>query len=111
MHDLVRDMAIKEMIANEESLAIVEAGKQLTEWLSDETWMKNPERVSLMCNNISQVRPVLLKHECRLQTLLLARNKNLVEIPDSFFSNMYHLRVLDLSYTGIADLPKSISKM
>nr|AMM42908.1 LRR-RLK [Vernicia fordii] len=43
--------------------------------------------------------------------MLLAQNKDLVRIPDSFFSYMHVLRLLDLSYTGIENLPNSISTL
>ncbi|XVE56737.1 hypothetical protein DITRI_Ditri04bG0034900 [Diplodiscus trichospermus] len=46
-----------------------------------------------------------------LLSLLLQRNLNLTEIPQSFFENMKTLLVLDLYGTGIVSLPSSIAKL
>ncbi|XWS47895.1 hypothetical protein CRYUN_Cryun13aG0025200 [Craigia yunnanensis] len=48
---------------------------------------------------------------CMLLSLLLQRNSNLTEIPQSFFENMKALLVLDLYGTGIESLPSSLAKL
>ncbi|XP_012468847.2 disease resistance protein RPS2 [Gossypium raimondii] len=46
-----------------------------------------------------------------LLSLLLQRNPNLTEIPQSFFEHMKTLLVLDLYGTGIESLPSSLAKL
>ncbi|XVF49870.1 hypothetical protein PTKIN_Ptkin04bG0050700 [Pterospermum kingtungense] len=46
-----------------------------------------------------------------LLSLLLQRNLNLTEIPESFFENMKTLLLLDLYGTGIGSLPSSLGKL
>jgi disease resistance protein RPS2 len=46
-----------------------------------------------------------------LSTLLLCQNLSLEFIADSFFKQLHGLKVLDLSYTGIENLPDSVSDL
>ncbi|KAE9456779.1 hypothetical protein C3L33_11318, partial [Rhododendron williamsianum] len=105
MHDLIRDMAIR--IAAPRFM--VKAGERIKPY---EHWSQDLERISFMYNLISELPstpPV-----CRqLTTLLLnCRNGSMLEvIPDSFFTNMPCLQVLDLSKRRMTSLPKSISNL
>ncbi|KAL6328850.1 hypothetical protein AAG906_003867 [Vitis piasezkii] len=73
-----------------------------------EEW-KQVYRISLMDNELHSLPEAL--DCCDLVTLLLQRNKNLVAIPEFFFTSMCHLRVLDLHGTGITSLPSSLCNL
>uniref|UniRef100_A0A6N2KBM7 Uncharacterized protein n=1 Tax=Salix viminalis TaxID=40686 RepID=A0A6N2KBM7_SALVM len=106
MHDLIRDMAIQ--ILQENSQAMVKAGAQLRELPEEEEWTENFTRVSLMHNKIKEI-PSSHSPRCpSLSTLLLCKNP-LVNIANSFFEQLYGLKVLDLSSTDIKILPDSVS--
>ncbi|XVF34129.1 hypothetical protein REPUB_Repub18cG0031400 [Reevesia pubescens] len=107
MHDVVRDMALS---IKSDHHFMVKAGMQLEEIPSEHKWKENLEKVSLMDNSLSKVSHISPKCH-NLSTLLLQRNRNLEEISESFFEHMHGLKVLDLSYTGIIDLPNSISNL
>lgn len=52
------------------------------------------------------------KADCaKVQTLLLRENTQLSALPDSFFEKMEGLTVLDLSYSQIEKLPRSMKKL
>ncbi|XP_037492710.1 LOW QUALITY PROTEIN: probable disease resistance protein At1g12290 [Jatropha curcas] len=109
MHDLIREMVIQ--MKSMDHQLLVEAGVRLRELPNANRWTEELESVSLIDNHISEI-PSRLSPKCpKLQTMLLAQNKDLVRIPDSFFSCMHVLRLLDLSYTGIKSLPNSISTL
>ncbi|KAF5957134.1 hypothetical protein HYC85_004359 [Camellia sinensis] len=64
-----------------------------------------------MHNNIDELpsRPPIC---LQLTTLLLTMNDSeVLQIPNSFFTHMQRLKVLDLSFTAIQSLPESISKL
>ncbi|KAL7236193.1 hypothetical protein ACSBR1_019452 [Camellia fascicularis] len=108
MHDLIRDMALK--ITSTSPRFMVRAGEGLKR-VPHKDWSKDLERVSLMRNDIEELpsKPI-----CPRLTTFLGRgslSKVLQNIPDSFFLCMRRLKVLDLSYTAIKSLPKSISKL
>ncbi|XP_060672001.1 probable disease resistance protein At4g27220 isoform X2 [Ziziphus jujuba] len=108
MHDLVRSMAIQTGRAFQ---FLVEAGEQLREIPGEEKWAEDLKKVSLMKNLLSHI-PSSMSPKCsRLTTLMLNHNFSLKAIPDCFFSRMPQLRVLDLSRTGIINLPTSISEL
>ncbi|KAL6329110.1 hypothetical protein AAG906_007656 [Vitis piasezkii] len=73
-----------------------------------EEW-KQVYRISLMDNELHSLPEAL--DCCDLVTLLLQMNKNLVAIPEFFFTSMCHLRVLDLHGTGITSLPSSLCNL
>ncbi|KAH7522710.1 hypothetical protein FEM48_Zijuj07G0167400 [Ziziphus jujuba var. spinosa] len=109
MHDLVRSMAIQ--IGRAKFQFLVEAGEQLREIPGEEKWAEDLKKVSLMKNLLSHI-PSSISPKCsRLTTLMLNDNFSLKAIPDCFFSRMPQLRVLDLSRTGIINLPTSISEL
>uniref|UniRef100_A0A3N7FFX3 Uncharacterized protein n=1 Tax=Populus trichocarpa TaxID=3694 RepID=A0A3N7FFX3_POPTR len=109
MHDLIRDMAIQILLEN--SQGMVKAGAQLKELPDAEEWMENLRRVSLMENEIEEI-PSSHSPMCpNLSTLFLCDNRGLRFVADSFFKQLNGLMVLDLSRTGIENLPDSISDL
>ncbi|KAE9456958.1 hypothetical protein C3L33_11130, partial [Rhododendron williamsianum] len=106
MHDLIRDMALR--ITASRPRFMVKAGEGLDSVLYED-WLEDLERISLMHNDISElpIRPPVCP---RLTTLLLKAN-HLSMIPESFFTNMRSLVVLDLSENQIQSLPESVSNL
>ncbi|PIN11088.1 Apoptotic ATPase [Handroanthus impetiginosus] len=107
MHDLIRDMVI--VLARKNSSFMVKSGHGLRVQPIENEWSPNLERVSLMQNDLSCLR---LEPKCpNLCTLLLQYNSFEKGIQPSFFDHMQNLKVLNLSYTGIYQLPKSLSNL
>ncbi|KAL7153170.1 hypothetical protein ABFS83_04G147700 [Erythranthe nasuta] len=100
MHDLVRTVALKIT----EGKTKVIGGHCV--FPKEELWSKDLETISLMHNDINEI-PI----GCHLSTLLLRRNLRLHFIADSFFSQMWSLRTLNLSETDIEVLPDSLSNL
>ncbi|XP_028115372.1 putative disease resistance protein At4g10780 [Camellia sinensis] len=101
-------MALK--IASTNPRFMVQAGEGLVR-VPYEDWSNDVEKVSFMYNKIEELpsRPLSCP---RLITLLLKKNySEVLLIPNSFFTHMQHLKVLDLSNTKIQSLPESISKL
>ncbi|GLT56444.1 hypothetical protein SLA2020_294830 [Shorea laevis] len=109
MHDVIRDMAIKSI--GPEFGYMVKAGMKLTEVPNEQGWRNDLKKVSLMENNISKISTGLSPKCSTLSTLILSDNRNLLEIPESFFEGMSELKVLDLSRSAIEALPNSISNL
>ncbi|KAL3820433.1 hypothetical protein ACJIZ3_006338 [Penstemon smallii] len=108
MHDLLRDMAHK--ITTDNPKFKVLAGHSLEEFPREgEHWTEDLEKISLMKSNISEILEGMSPHCPKLSTLLLNENARLKFIPDSFFSLMSSLCVLDLSGASITSLPDSLS--
>ncbi|XP_034891393.1 probable disease resistance protein At4g27220 [Populus alba] len=109
MHDLIRDMTIH--ILQDNYKVMVKAGAQLKELPDAEQWTENLTMVSLMRNMIGEI-PCSYSPRCpNLSTLLLCKNRWLRFIADSFFKQLHGLKVLDLSWTGIENLPDSVSDL
>ncbi|XP_017979820.1 PREDICTED: putative disease resistance protein At4g10780 [Theobroma cacao] len=110
IHDVLRDMALYIKSKNGTRF-MVKAGMQLRELPGQHEWEERLEKVSLMCNSISEISPDISPKCQRLSTLLLKRNDFSMRIPESFFENMHELKVLDLSYTNVEYLPNTISNL
>ncbi|XP_039063699.1 disease resistance protein SUMM2-like [Hibiscus syriacus] len=110
MHDVIRDMClwIACELEAEENIFFVKAGAQLLEEPDGKAW-EGAKRVSVMQNQIEVLRETL---KCpNLGTLFLSENR-LQVINDGFFQFMRHLTVLDLSWNGeLEALPKEISQL
>ncbi|XP_057967906.1 disease resistance protein RFL1-like [Malania oleifera] len=105
MHDLVRDMALQ--ISGPRFL--VKARLKLREIPED--WAQDLERVSLMRNDMTEIKAGISPRCPKLSTLMLQEN-NLEKIPDSFFLQMCALKVLDLSRNKVLQrLPNTISDL
>ncbi|KAH7660236.1 P-loop containing nucleoside triphosphate hydrolase protein [Dioscorea alata] len=108
MHDVVRDVAIQ-IGAAADHVFYVRAGQGLKEWpRTVESEMQNCRQLSLMDNDIEDLPPDPMQYP-KLEMLILRSNKRLSSIPEMFFLHMGSLMVLDLSYTSIESLPKSLS--
>ncbi|KAF2301625.1 hypothetical protein GH714_028362 [Hevea brasiliensis] len=110
MHDVIRDMAlwIARKYEHEKHKFFVEASVQLTQVREVGKW-EGSKRMSLMANSFERIHEVPI---CpNLLTLFLGDNRLLREFSDGFFQFMDTLNVLDLSRTGIRELPVGISKL
>ncbi|KAJ7955916.1 Disease resistance protein [Quillaja saponaria] len=110
MHDVVRSFAL--WVASGFGLNwnnyLVEASVGLNEAPLVEDW-QGAKRISLLDNGITELSEVPV---CpRLLTLLLQWNSGLNRIQDMFFEYMPCLRVLDLSFTSLREIPVSINKL
>ncbi|KAL3748388.1 hypothetical protein ACJRO7_009603 [Eucalyptus globulus] len=108
MHDLIRDMALHIMSAT----SIIKVGKGLKRIPSEEYWTDALEKVSLMENNIEEF-PLNMSPNCpKLSTFLFNKSSlHDVIIPDSFFKQLWGLKVLNLSGCNLRELPNSISDL
>ncbi|KHG20875.1 hypothetical protein F383_27751 [Gossypium arboreum] len=97
MHDAVREMTLS--ITRMNPRYMIQAGLQLDELPKKEQWSPDIEKVSLMCNSISEISLDVLPTKCQLLTTLLLQHNPIKNIPNSFFTNMPCLSVLDLSFT------------
>ncbi|TYI84853.1 hypothetical protein E1A91_D05G395500v1 [Gossypium mustelinum] len=109
MHDAVREMALS--ITRMNPRYMIQAGLQLEELPEKEQWSPDIEKVSLMCNSISEISIDVLPTKCQLLTTLLLQENPIKKISISFFTNMPCLSVLNLSSTKIKSLPNSISEL
>jgi disease resistance protein RPS2 len=109
MHDVVRSFAL--WIASKcgsNNQFLVKASTGLTEAPRADHW-KHSLRISLFDNGITTLAEI---PECpRLSTLLLQWNSGLNRIPNTFFHIMPALRVLDLSFTSLREIPVSINEL
>ena len=107
-NEVLQEMALKISQQREDSKFLAKPCEGLKEPPNPEEW-KQVYRISLMDNELHSLPEAL--DCCDLVTLLLQRNKNLVAIPEFFFTSMCHLRVLDLHGTGITSLPSSLCNL
>ncbi|CAH8317813.1 unnamed protein product [Eruca vesicaria subsp. sativa] len=107
MHNVVRSFAL--WMASEQGtykeLILVEPRMGLTDAPKTERW-RHALVVSLLDNRLQNLpeKPICLN----LTTLMLQQNSSLKKIPTNFFMHMPVLRVLDLSFTSITEIPLSI---
>ncbi|XP_039060924.1 probable disease resistance protein At1g12290 [Hibiscus syriacus] len=110
MHDVIRDMGlwIACEVEEKEKSFFVKSGAQLFEEPAFRAW-EGAKRMSVMKNQIKVLKGT---PKCpNLQTLFLSEN-NLRVISDGFFQFMPHLTVLDLSANiELEGLPKGISRL
>ncbi|KAK8358747.1 hypothetical protein V6Z12_A04G043900 [Gossypium hirsutum] len=90
---------------------MIQAGLQLKELPKKEQWNLNIEKVSLMYNYISEISIAVLPTKCQLLTTLVLQHNPIKKIPNSIFTNIPCLSVLNLSFTKIESLPNSISEL
>ncbi|XP_059288431.1 probable disease resistance protein At4g27220, partial [Lycium ferocissimum] len=109
MHDLVRQMALH--VARDEFKWMVKAGAQLREIPGEQEWSEDLDKVSLMENDIKEISQPLSNVRPRLTTFSLRGNRSLSQVVDPFLVQMPGLRVLDLSYTAIQQLPSSVTNL
>ncbi|KAL5759039.1 hypothetical protein ACOSP7_021650 [Xanthoceras sorbifolium] len=109
VHDVVRDMVLR-YITSESPLFMVKAGLKLKELPSGQHWKENLDKVSLMNNFISEI-PSSISPKCPILSTLFLQYNPLESIPESFFSQMHGLMILNLSGTEIKSLPNSISEL
>ncbi|KAF8114226.1 hypothetical protein N665_0040s0081 [Sinapis alba] len=110
MHDVVREMAlwIASGLGTQKETFIVRASVGLDEMPKVENW-KVVRRMSLIKNKIHHLSSSL---ECLELTTLLLQKANLAYISSEFFKSMPRLAVLDLSYNGnLFELPDGISQL
>ncbi|XP_052300769.1 probable disease resistance protein At5g63020 isoform X16 [Citrus sinensis] len=113
MHDVIRDMALWITIEIEKQKRnfLVRAGAGLKEAPAVKEW-ENVRRLSLMQNQIKTLSEV---PSCpHLHTLFLASNDNLRMITDGFFQFMPSLKVLKMSNCvdwPVSKLPLAMSKL
>lgn len=110
LHDIVQNFAlwIASDCGADEMKFLVKPSAGLTEAPSAEIW-KRAHRISLIDIDITELSEV---PDCpHLSTLLLQWNNSLSKISREFFQLMPALKVLDLSYTSIREIPESISHL
>ncbi|PWA35555.1 disease resistance protein RPS2 [Artemisia annua] len=110
MHDVVRSFAL--WMASEcgknRMKYLVQPSAGLTEAPDIKSW-EGAQRIALWDNAITELPEVLA---CpHLLTLLLHWNSGLSRISNGFFQSMPSLRVLDLSYTSLREIPESICEL
>lgn len=110
MHDVVRSFAL--WIASDcgKNIAkfLMQASKGLMEVPGAENW-EEAQRISLLDNEITEIlKTPVCPH---LSTLLLQWNSGLSKISKGFFQFMPNLKVLDLSFTSLREVPKSIGNL
>ena len=87
-NEVLQEMALKISQQREDSKFLAKPCEGLKEPPNPEEW-KQVYRISLMDNELHSLPEAL--DCCELVTLLLQRNKNLVAIPEFFFTSMCHL--------------------
>ncbi|KAF7114850.1 hypothetical protein RHSIM_RhsimUnG0074800 [Rhododendron simsii] len=106
MHKFIRQLALYIAEGDGESKYMVKTSKGLPKPPEVEDWTEK-KWVSFGDNKLKDLPD---SPNCSMiSTLFLQRNLSLETIPQSFFEHMIELRVLDVSNTGIKELPSSLS--
>ncbi|KAF7114856.1 hypothetical protein RHSIM_RhsimUnG0074400 [Rhododendron simsii] len=106
MHKFIRRVALYILEGYPECKLLVKTNKELRDPPDEESW-REKKWISLGDNELDRLPN---SPNCSmLSTLFLQKNLSLEEIPPEFFEHMINLRVLDMSHTGIASLPSSLS--
>lgn len=106
MNKVIRDMALHISAQSAGRKYLVKTREGLKEAPNEKEW-ESSNGVSLMENALCELPN---SPNCEnLSSLLLQKNRELLEIPEMFFTSMQSLRVLDLHRTGITSLPSSLS--
>ncbi|XP_039171519.1 probable disease resistance protein At4g27220 isoform X6 [Eucalyptus grandis] len=108
LHPLTRDMALR-MVTS--TTHIVKACMGLKEIPEEVFWNDHLEKVFLQGNDIEEIPDGISPNCPKLTSLYLNGNDMLGVIHESFFRHLKGLTVLDLCYTGITELPDSISQL
>ncbi|KAI6687401.1 hypothetical protein NL676_024229 [Syzygium grande] len=90
---------------------VVKAEMGLKEIPEEEFWTDRLEKVFLQGNNIQEIPDGISPNCPKLMSLSLNNNMFLEAIHESFFRHMKGLKVLDLSYTRLTELPNAISHL
>ncbi|KAA8523276.1 hypothetical protein F0562_009699 [Nyssa sinensis] len=107
MHDVIRSFAFW-ISGKSEKKFLIQASAGLTEAPSAINW-EGAERISFFDNGITELLEIPV---CPyLSTLLLQWNSCLNKISSGFFQFMPALKVLDLSFTSVREIPMSICKL
>ncbi|KAI6687407.1 hypothetical protein NL676_024235 [Syzygium grande] len=108
VHPLIRDMALQIVRS---TAHMVKACMRLGEIPKEEFWTDRLEKVFLQDNDIKEIPNGITPNCPKLTRLSLNNNKFLEAIHESFFRHLKGLKVLDLSFTGLTELPDAISHM
>ncbi|KAL2329721.1 hypothetical protein Fmac_017302 [Flemingia macrophylla] len=109
MHGLVRNMACH--ILNESRSCMVKCHHQLIKIPDMREWTADLKIVSLAGNEIEEIAEGTSPECPSLTTLILSFNR-IIHIPESFFTCMNALTLLDLSYNDtLTSLPNSLSNL
>ncbi|PIN24641.1 Apoptotic ATPase [Handroanthus impetiginosus] len=107
MHDLVRAMALK---ITKRKYMVISDSWSLKEILSEGDWIKDLEKVCLMCKDVIEI-PEGMSIDCPNLTTLICGRHNSKFISDSFMSRLDNLCFLNLSGSEIEKLPNSFSNL
>ncbi|XVF78279.1 hypothetical protein PTKIN_Ptkin14bG0119000 [Pterospermum kingtungense] len=109
MHDLVRDMALR--ITSVRPRFLIKASLGLTKLPDAQEWSEDLEKVSSIENYMLQISSEIMPPKCPILATLLLSDCAIDSIPECFFQKMPQLKILDLSWNPIEELPSSISKL
>ncbi|XVF49840.1 hypothetical protein PTKIN_Ptkin04bG0048500 [Pterospermum kingtungense] len=108
MNNCIRQVALYISSEDPDCKFFIVESENSADFLEENDWQQ-AKRISIIDKKL---RELPKSPNCgTLLSLLLQRNLNLTEIPESFFENMKTLLLLDLYETGIRSLPSSLKKL